>query len=113
MTEADAMIWAFSPGLDALTLFLTDTTEQSHKTINFHFLFPSETALARILDASPHGEQATSLTHLERLSNLLDTYTDTNITLQWLPKKIPFIGFQRARQLAFEAVRASAWGFCF
>ena len=96
------MTRAFSPGLDALTLLLADAPEQPH--LNINFLFPSDTAVIRILDASPHEEQTTSPTHLERLSDLLDTYANFSVTLQWLPKKIPFIGFKRARQFAFEAI---------
>ena len=99
------MIQALSPGLDALTLLLATLPEQQRLTANF--LFPSDSALARVLDASPHGEQATSLTHLERLNDLLGMHTNVNIILQWLPAKIPFIGFQRARQLAFEAIHTA------
>ena len=34
----------------------------------------------------------------------MDTYPNLNITLLWLPRKIPFVGFKRAKQLALEAI---------
>jgi len=59
-------------------------------------------------DAFPHEEQATAISHLEKLGELLSTHPNTEIRLQWLPKKTPFIGFQRVRQLAFEAIHTAA-----
>ncbi|KAI0274261.1 hypothetical protein BGY98DRAFT_935991 [Russula aff. rugulosa BPL654] len=59
------------------------------------------------LDASPHEDQAESIKILERLDKLIDKYPNINITFLWLPKKPQFIGFQRTRQLALEAVRTA------
>ena len=33
------------------------------------------------------------------------TFPNANIALLWLPRKIPFVGFKRAKQLALEAAR--------
>jgi hypothetical protein len=68
------------------------------------FLIPSVSALNRALDTSLHEEQAASIGHLTKLGELLSTYPNIKVKLQWLPKKVPFIRFWRARQLAFEAI---------
>ena len=34
----------------------------------------------------------------------MDTYPNLSIRLLWFPRKIPFVGFKRAKQLAFEAI---------
>jgi hypothetical protein len=96
---------ALSPGLDALTLFLT--TKPALAQVRVVLLIPSVPALNRTLDASTHEEQATAINHLERLGELFNTYPNIQVRLQWLPRKAPFIGFRRARQLAFEAVRSA------
>ena len=41
------------------------------------------------------GQGPSSLTHV---------HPTTNIVILWLPRKIPFIGFKRAKQLALEAI---------
>jgi hypothetical protein len=46
-----------------------------------------------------------SIYHLEKLSEILTSYPAVNIKLQWLSRKIPFVGFRRTKQLAFEAIR--------
>jgi hypothetical protein len=71
------------------------------------FLIPSNPALNRALDASPHEEQVASIGHLRKLGELLSTYPNTQVRLQWLPKKVSFVGFRMARQLAFKAVRTA------
>jgi hypothetical protein len=72
------------------------------------FLLPSNPALNRALDASPHEEQAASIEQLTKLGELLSTYPNIQVRLQWLPRKVPFVGFRRARQLlAFEAIRTT------
>ena len=62
------------------------------------------TALTRSLDASSHKEQAESIRQITKLGELLHSYPNIQVRLQWLPKKVPFIGFQRARKLTFEAI---------
>jgi hypothetical protein len=70
---------------------------------------PTVPALNKTPDASTHEEQVTSINHLERLGlgELFNTYPNTQVKLQWLPRKSPFVGFWRARQLAFEAIRTA------
>lgn len=103
VTEADALTRSLKPGLDMLTLFLANRPERHQVPIVV--LIPSTSALNRALDASTHEEQATSIGHLKTLGELFSTYPTTQVRLQWLPRKIPFVGFRRARQLAFEAIR--------
>jgi hypothetical protein len=105
VTEADAHIRALGPGLDALALFLTGVPTLTN--LLFIFLLPSNTALTRTLDASPHEEQERSLDHLERIGELLLSYPNISLQLQWLPRTAPFIGFRRSKQLAFEAIRVT------
>jgi hypothetical protein len=105
VTEADAFIRVLTPGLDALTLFLN--TRPSLTKATFFFLLPSDTALKRVLDPSPHEEQECSLDHLRRLGELLTSFPQIRVRLLWLPKKAPFIGFRRSKQLAFEAIRTT------
>jgi hypothetical protein len=102
VTEADTMTRALTPGLDTLTIFLAIKPVQYNALVVF--LIPSNSALNRALDTSPHEEQAVSIGHLTKLGELLTTYPNTQVRLQWLPRKVPFIGFRRARQLAFEAI---------
>jgi hypothetical protein len=97
------MTRALTPGLDILTIFLATKPVQYNTLVVF--LIPSNPALNRALDASPHEEQAASIRHLTKLGELLTTYPNTQVRLQWIPRKVPFIGFRRARQLAFEAIR--------
>jgi hypothetical protein len=39
--------------------------------------------------------------------SLLDKYPNAKVTFLWLPKKSQLVGFQRARQLALEAIRTA------
>jgi hypothetical protein len=104
VTESDALTRALTPGLDALTL----SALPSHQTRAI-FVIPSVPALNKTLDASTHEERVTSINHLERLGlgELFNTYPNTQVKLQWLPRKSPFVGFWRARQLAFKAIRTA------
>jgi hypothetical protein len=97
------MTRALTPGLDALTLFLITKPTQFQALIVF--LIPSVPALNRMLDASTHDEQEVSIRHLNTLGELLTTFPNIQVKLQWLPRKVPFVGFRRTRQLAFEAIR--------
>jgi hypothetical protein len=105
MTKSDTLIRSLSPALDLLTLFLATRPAHAHTPIII--LSPSALAINRSLDASPHEEQAAALCHLEKLSELLTSYPAVNIRFQWLPRKSPFVGFRRAKQLAFEAIRVA------
>ena len=74
---------------------------------NIFILLPSHFAISRVLDASPHEEQAVSIEYLRRLGELLNTHPGLNISLLWLPRNIPSVGFKRAKQLALEAIRTA------
>jgi len=101
----DAMTRSLTPGLEALATLLATKSAQYRALIVF--LLPSVLALNKILDISPHDKQAASLGHLTKLGELFHTYPNITVRLQWLPRKVPFIGFRRARQLAFEAIRTA------
>jgi hypothetical protein len=64
-----------------------------------------DATIKRALDASPHEEQAVAIGHLKKIDTLLTTFPNITINLQWMPKKTPFVGFRRAKQLALEAIR--------
>jgi len=100
VTEADTLTRSLTQGLDALTLFLVTKPAQHWALVVF--LIPSVPALNRALDTSPHKEQAASIRHLTKLGELLSPYPNIQIRLQWLPRKVPFVGFRRARQLALK-----------
>jgi hypothetical protein len=44
---------------------------------------------------------------MNRLSNILELHPNTNIVFLWLPRKIPFVGFKRAKQLALANIRTA------
>ena len=64
-------------------------------------------AINKALDASPHENQNESIRVLKKLSDTLENYPDTKIVFIWLPRKAPFIGFKRAKQLALKAIRTA------
>jgi hypothetical protein len=105
LSELDIMLRALQSGIDALTFFLDTHPNQQHKLVTI--TVPSDVAINRALDASPHGDQAESIKILERISGLIDKYPNINITFLWLPKKSQFVGFKRTKQLALEAVRTA------
>ena len=105
ITVADTRTRALTPGLDAITLHLANKPTQRQETITI--LLSSSSALSRALDPSTHEEQETALHHLEALGKILNAFPNINVVLQWLPKKIPFVGFRRAKQLALEAIRTA------
>ncbi|KAH9985962.1 hypothetical protein BJV77DRAFT_88935, partial [Russula vinacea] len=74
----------------------------------FKILLPSNPALLKALDPSTHEEQAVSLGHLRRLGDMLTAHPSIDITLHWLPRKIHFVGFRRAKKLAFHAIRMAS-----
>jgi hypothetical protein len=53
------------------------------------------------------SDQEESIRILKRLSLILDSHPNTNIVLLWLPRKAPFVGFKRTKQLALEAIRTT------
>ena len=67
----------------------------------------SKLAVSRALDASPHEEQTISLENLRRIGDLLDSYPNMNIRLLLLYRNSLSVGFKRAKQLAFEAIRTA------
>ena len=98
-------IHTLTPGLNAIALHLANNPAQSHETITT--LLCSSSALSRALDPSTHEEQEASLRRLRPLGEILNTFPSINAVLQWLPKKISFVGFRRAKQLAMEATRTA------
>jgi hypothetical protein len=103
VTLTDVWTRTLTPALDTIVTHLSNKPTQHRET--FKILFSSNLALCKALDPSTHEEQATSLSHLERLGALFSTHPNTNIILQWLPKKIHFTGFRRAKQKALSAIR--------
>jgi hypothetical protein len=104
-TEADTMIRALAPGLDLLASFLEMHPAQTHNPT--YLLLPSDSAVGKALNASPHEEQETAIQHLNKLGKLITSYPNLNIKLLWLPKAGPFIGFKRAKQLALGAIHTT------
>ena len=105
VTDSDTSLRALHTGLDALTYFLDNTA--TRQTNLATIALPSGSALKKALDASPHDDQEESILLLRKLSAIFETHPDTNIVLLWLPRRIPFIGFKRAKQLALEAIRTA------
>ncbi|KAI0262661.1 hypothetical protein BGY98DRAFT_1086401 [Russula aff. rugulosa BPL654] len=105
VTETDTLTRSLGPAFDTLTLLLAAEPEQANILTNI--LIPSGAALNKVLDASPHEEQEVSLRHLAKLSEILTTYPNAHIRLQWLPRKGPSDGFRRAKQHALEAIRTT------
>ncbi|KAH9992934.1 hypothetical protein BJV77DRAFT_962123 [Russula vinacea] len=102
LTIADIWTRALTPALNTITAHLSNKPAQLQES--FKILLPSNPALCRALDPSAHEEQAASLSHLEKLGELLTTHPNIDVTLQWLPKKIHFGGFRRAKQKALRAI---------
>ena len=106
VTASDVWTRALTPALDAISSHLTNKPAQLQET--FKIFLSSNPALCRTLDPSTHEEQATALGHLGKLGELLAKYPNTTFTLQWLPRKIKFSGFRRAKQKALTAIRSAA-----
>jgi hypothetical protein len=105
VTEQNIMLRSLHSGLDTLISLLDGHPAHQHKLITIALV--SGAALKKAPDASLYGDQAESIKLLGRLSELLDKYPNANITFLWLPKKSPFVGFRRTRQLALEKVRTA------
>ena len=106
VTAADTWIRALTPALDTISLHLANRPAHTQET--FKILLPSNPALLKALDPSTHEEQAVSLGHLRRLGDMLTAHPSIDITLHWLPRKIHFVGFRRAKKLAFHAIRMAS-----
>ena len=106
VTEPDAILRSIHSGLDMLTELLDSEPAQQHKLITISLA--SGAAVDRALDAAPHEDQEESISLLKRLSNILERFPHANIALMWLPRKAPFVGFKRAKQLALEAIRTAS-----
>jgi hypothetical protein len=105
VTESDTALRSLIPALDVLTDFLDSQPIDAHH--NILICLPSNFAVRRALDASPHEEQAVSIDCLRRIGELFDAHPNTNIRLLWLPRTIPSDGFKKARQAALEAIRTA------
>ena len=103
ITEADTTLRALPVALKILADFLM--THQPESTLKVLIATHSSFAVNKALKVNPHEEQEASIKCLTQLGELMDTYPNLNITLLWLPRKIPFVGFKRAKQLALEAIR--------
>ena len=88
-TEQDAALQAVLLVLELLADFLATHENQTRATI----VSPSDSAITRMLDATPHEEQSTSIQCLNKIGKLLTAYPNTTIQLLWLPRVIPFVGF--------------------
>ena len=89
--------------LELLADFLATHGNQTRATI----VSPSDSAITRTLDATPHEEQSTSIQCLNKIGELLTAHPNATIQLLWLPRVIPFVGFQRAKQLVLKATRVA------
>ena len=67
-------------------------------------MLPSGATINRALDTSPYNDQNVSIVIMKSLSVILTYHPNTNIIFLWLPRKITFIEFKRAKQLALEAI---------
>ena len=79
VTETDASQRALKLGLDTLTDSLTAQPPYPHTTILL--LTSSTTAVSKVLDASPHEEQKTSIECMERIDEILRAHPDTDIRI--------------------------------
>jgi len=102
VTEPDTHLRALHTGLETLANFLGNPATQQKNFVTI--CLPSGAAINQVLDTSPHGDQQESIRILKRLSTIFEAFPKTNIVLLWLPRKAPFIGFKRAKQLALEAI---------
>ena len=103
--ESDTALRALTTALNTLTNFLTN--QQIDNEWNVHIFTPSNFAVCRALDASPHEEQTTAIKCLTKIGMLMTDFPHLNIRLLWLPRSIPFVGFRRAKQLTLEAIRTA------
>ena len=103
VTDSDTILRSIHAGLDVLTTFLDSDLAQQHNLTTISLT--SGAAVKKALDSSPHEDQEESIRLLKRLGNILERFPHANVAFLWLPRKAPFIGFKRAKQLALEAIR--------
>jgi hypothetical protein len=109
VTANDTALRSSIQTLDVLTDFVEAQNDASFNTLIF---LSSKFAVTRepeqSADASPHEEQVVSIECFIRIGELLDACPNVNtIRLLWLPRTIHSVGFKRAEQLAFEAIRTA------
>jgi hypothetical protein len=85
-----------------LTEFLT--TQQAEAQLEVIIASPSNLAISKVLNTSPHEEQDITIKCLGKIGEIITAYPNTNIKLLWLPRTTSFVGFKRAKQLALEAI---------
>lgn len=102
LTESETLLQALQSGLNTLTHFLDNLTTWQSNFVTI--ALPSGDTINKALDVSPHGDQEESILIMRRLSVILESYPNTNIILLWLPSKINFEGFRRAKQLALDTI---------
>ena len=100
--ESDSLLRALQVGLNTLTSSLNELDTRQPNFVTITLL--SGAAINRALDVSPHNDQNVSIAIMKSLSVILTHHLNTNIVFLWLPRKITFIGFKRAKQLALEAI---------
>ena len=103
--DTDTSLRALHAAFDTLTYFLGNLTTRQANLVTISS--PSGAAISKALDTSPHDNQEESISFLRRLSNILESYPETNIVLLWLPQKAAFAGFDKAKKLAMEAICAA------
>ena len=102
VTESDMMLRTPLPALDILEDFLA--SQHQDAPITAVIALPSNPAVIKALKPTPHAEQNISLECLTKLGELMESHQNLKVRLLWLPRKTPFIGFKRAKQLALEAI---------
>ena len=102
VTTNDTALCSILTALDIISDFLLP--QQSTPHLKILITSPSNVAITKALDISPHEEQLVSLECLEKIGAIVDLHPNVNIRLLWLPRSITFVGFRRAKQLALEAI---------
>jgi hypothetical protein len=95
VTENGTVLRSFIPAPDMFADFIDNQPIDS--AFNILIPTPSSFAVNRVLDASPHEEQAVSQDCLKSLGELFDAHLNMDIRLLWLPRNIPTVGFKRAK----------------
>ena len=104
VTDSDTLLHSLHAGFDALTHFLENITMEPSNFVTL--ALPFRVAVNRALDVFSHKDQEMSILipWLRRLGIILESYPNTDIVIIWLPRDTPFEGFQRAKELALDAI---------
>ena len=102
VTNSNSLLYALHPSLDVLTDLLSAQDAQEHT--NAIICLSSNPTTIRALNASLHKDQQVSIDYLYWIDDLLNAFPHVKITLIWLPRSAPFMGYKRARQLALKAI---------